>query len=115
VYQVVLFFVVWGGWVFLSFSLSGSFKINRAGSFLALLLPALFVWWLMARNPQATITLIFFLIGLLTFLSVPIVAAALWWRSVIPDFLIIFAFPFLLLWIYLFKKLYQHVTKYVSE
>lgn len=108
VYQVVLFLVVWAGWFLLSGAIDNFSRESEQGqAYLYLILPALLVWWLMARHGRSVVTFILMLIGIAVFLFVPVLVSIFWSRSELPGYLVILAFPLVFLWIILFKKLYK--------
>jgi hypothetical protein len=108
VYQVVLFLVVWAGWFLLGSAIDKSSRESEQGqAYLYLILPALLVWWLMARHGRSVVTFILMLIGIAVFLFVPVLVSIFWSRSELPGYLVILAFPLVFLWIILFKKLYK--------
>jgi hypothetical protein len=108
VYQVMLFLVVWIGWFLLSGIIDKSSRESEQGqAYLYLILPALLVWWLMARHGRSMVTFILMMIGLAVFLVVPVLVGMFWSRSELPSYLVILAFPLVFLWIVLFKKLFK--------
>jgi FlaA1/EpsC-like NDP-sugar epimerase len=113
VYQVVLFIAVWIGWFLLSRSIDASSREADLGNaYWQLILPALIVWWLLARHGRTMATIFLLMIGIAAFLFVPVLAVVFWNRSELPSFLVILAFPLVILWILLFRKLWRFLMDF---
>jgi hypothetical protein len=116
VYQVVLFLVVWAGWFLLSDAIDKKFsrESEQGQAYLYFILPALLVWWLMARHGRSVVIWFGLLVLLLAFVAGLFIvgAVAVWLINNGVAILMILAFPFLLLWIYLFKKLHDRLMEH---